>query len=97
MCVAVMLSQGFLWSLLIVWSDWAPGWGGLETDTLNACLVPALSHHCLHFTDEDAHRGYVACQGPTGQKPGHHWHSDPGSLTLEQGFLTAALLTFWAG
>lgn len=47
--MAVKLSQGFLWALLIVWSDGAPGWGGLEMDTLNARWIPALSCHCFHL------------------------------------------------
>lgn len=47
--MAVKLSQGFLWALLIIWPEVAPGQGGLGMDTLNARWVPALSHRCFQL------------------------------------------------
>lgn len=81
--VAVMFSQGF--QGLCSSSGPTGHQGELGLNILSTCWVAALSHHCLYFMDENTHRGYVPCHGPTG------------SLALEQGFLTAALLAPWVG
>lgn len=49
-----------------------------------------LSHRCSHFVDKDAHKGCVPYQGHRSDA-GHSRDSDPGSLALEQDFLTAAV------
>lgn len=55
----------------------------------------ALAHHSSNLIGKDAYRGCLL-PGSHRSDADHRQDSDPGSLILEQGFLTAALWAYWA-